>query len=112
VRTVPKRTRESQLDLARRIDGVIGELLEMGGEGFRYQFGGVIRPLRRLVRTALDDPSMLDDPDGREDFAMRLREHLPSGSGMGTWGDWNAPNPFVRRSLDLKDELQALVYRT
>ena len=91
---------------------VVDELFSIAGGTLDRGWGGYLRRLKEIARQALDEPGLLDDDEGRADFASAVRKSLPWGSGFGSWDDWNAPPPHAGRSYELKERLADLVYST
>ena len=106
------RSKDVQLEAAGRIVEVVDELVAISGGSVTRPWDAYLRKLAQLARQALDDPGLLDDDEGRADFASALRKSLPWGSGFGSWDDWNAPPPNAGRSYELKERLAQLVHST
>lgn len=106
------RSKDAQLEAARQIVGVVDELFAIAAGTLDRGWGGYLRNLKDIARQALDQPDLLDNEEGRADFASGLRKSMPWGSGFGSWEDWNAPPPNAGRSYELKERLASLVYST
>ena len=80
-------TRDECLQVARDLVETMDAMLLAEGERAERTVGYTLRLLRRIAGQALAEPSLLDDEEGRRDFAEALREALPAVGGRDPWND-------------------------
>jgi hypothetical protein len=99
------------LERTKAIETTLRELIELGGPELAERWPGVVR-MHRVAASAVGEPELLDDEEGRTELVDKLQAPLSAlYGGYGSFVDWPLEGPAADRFERLKDELRTLVTR-